>query len=71
MAGSQLGPVISMEETIGGSGKQESLQERMIEMIYGGGQSNGPEDSRLTSSLLIDMPVRVNLRVRFALEPKK
>ncbi|HTQ40355.1 MAG TPA: SIMPL domain-containing protein [Pirellulales bacterium] len=70
MAGAQLGPVLSMEEGGASSGKQESLQERMIEMIYGGGNSNTAEDPRLTSSLLIDMPVRVNLRVRFELEPK-
>ncbi|HZZ28825.1 MAG TPA: SIMPL domain-containing protein [Pirellulales bacterium] len=70
MAGAQLGPVISMEEGMEGSNKTESLQSRMIEMIYGGG-GGAPDDPRLTSTLLVDMPVRVNLRVRFALEPKK
>ena len=45
-----------------------SLQERMVEMIYGNGANTAPEDPRLTSNLLVDMPVRVNLRIRFALQ---
>jgi uncharacterized protein len=70
MAGATLGPVISMEETSGGAGeKGMSLQERMIEMIYGGGGSAAPDDPRLTSNLLVDMPVRVSLRIRFGLQP--
>jgi uncharacterized protein len=68
MAGTKLGPVVSMEETGAGGDKGMSLQERMIEMIYGNGANTAPEDPRLTSNLLVDMPVRVNLRVRFALQ---
>jgi uncharacterized protein len=68
MAGSKLGPVISMEEAAGGAEKGMSLQERMVEMIYGGSSNTAPDDPRLTSNLLVDMPVRVNLRVRFALQ---
>jgi uncharacterized protein len=70
LAGAQLGPVLSMEETSGSSGRQESIQERMIEMIYGSGGGSAPADPRLTSPLLVDLPVQVNLRVRFGLEPK-
>ena len=70
MAGTQLGGVLSMEESTATSGREESLQERFIETIYGGGQK-APEDPRLTSPTLVEMPVRVNLRVRFALEGKK
>ena len=69
MAGATLGPVISMEETLGGGEKGASIQERMIEMIYGGGGSSGPDDTRMTSNLLVDMPLRVNLRIRFGLQP--
>ncbi len=69
MAGATLGPVVSLEETGGGGEKGTSLQERMIEMIYGGGGNSGPDDTRLTSNLLVDMPVRVNLRIRFGLQP--
>lgn len=70
MAGSGLGGVLSMEENAGPAGNEESLQAKMIELIYGNGQK-GSEDSRLVSSTLVEMPVRVNLKVRFALEGKK
>lgn len=69
MAGSQLGGVLSMEESAGPAGTDESLQSKMIELIYGNGQK-ASDDPRLVSSTLVEMPVRVNLRVRFALEPK-
>src|SRR5262249_20221227 len=48
MAGAQLGSVLSMEETPATSGREESMQERLIETIYGGGQK-APDDPRLTS----------------------
>jgi uncharacterized protein YggE len=70
MAGAQLGGVLSMEEGPAASGREESMQERLIETIYGGGQK-APDDPRLTSPTLLEMPVRVNLRVRFALEGRK
>jgi uncharacterized protein len=70
MAGSGLGGVLSMEEAAGPAGNEESLQAKMIELIYGNGQK-GSDDPRLVSSTLVEMPVRVNLKVRFALEGKK
>jgi uncharacterized protein len=70
MAGSGLGGVLSMEEATGPAGSEESLQAKMIELIYGNGQK-GSEEPRLVSSTLVEMPVRVNLKVRFALEGKK
>ena len=42
MAGTKLGPVLSMEETGAGGDKGMSLQERMVEMIYGNGAEYGP-----------------------------
>src|SRR5437016_13854102 len=63
MAGSQLGGVLSMEESAGPAGTDESLQSKMIELIYGNGQK-ASDDPRLVSSTLVEMPVRVNLRVR-------
>ncbi|HEY2759386.1 MAG TPA: SIMPL domain-containing protein, partial [Pirellulales bacterium] len=69
LAGARLGPVLSMEETGVTAGHEQSMQEKVIQMVYGGGNS-APDDSRLTSSTLMDMPVRVGLKVRFALEPK-
>jgi uncharacterized protein YggE len=68
MSGARLGPVVSMEETAVSGGKEQSMQERMIEMVYGGSKTSSP-DPRLSSSALVELPVRVNLRVRFALEP--
>jgi uncharacterized protein YggE len=67
LAGVTLGPVISMEDIGASAEKGMSMQERMVQMIYGGGDT-ASDDSRLTSSLLIEMPVRVGLRVRFALQ---
>ena len=69
LAGARLGPVLSMEETSATSGHEQSMQEKVIQMIYGGGGST-PDDPQLTSSTLMEMPVRVGLKVRFALEPK-
>jgi uncharacterized protein len=69
LAGARLGPVLSMEETAVSTGHEQSMQEKVIQMVYGGGNS-APDDPRLTSPTLMDMPVRVGLKVRFALEPK-
>lgn len=69
LAGAPLGAVVAIEEIPASTGtKQESLQERMMEMIYGGGGSAAADDPRLTSTSLRDLPVRVNLKVRFALQ---
>jgi len=69
LAGAKLGPVVSVEEVADAPTSNTSVQERMISAIYGiGDSSSSAEDARLTSDKLGDIPVRVTLRVRFALE---
>ncbi|HXT57854.1 MAG TPA: SIMPL domain-containing protein [Pirellulales bacterium] len=70
LAGRRLGRVESVEEGLEASGKKDEagMQERMITAIYGVSSKSNEEDSRLTSQKLADIPVRVTLRVRFALE---
>lgn len=68
LAGQQLGRVESVEEGVEAVAQDEtSVQERMITAIYGITSKSDQEDSRLTSQKLADIPVRVTLRVRFAL----
>jgi uncharacterized protein YggE len=69
LAGARLGPVLAIEETSASVGREQSMQEKVIQMIYGGGNIT-TDDTRLTSPTLMDMPLKVNLKVRFALEPK-
>jgi uncharacterized protein YggE len=70
LAGARLGRVESVEESLEPSGKHEAgMQERMLTAIYGISAKSDEEDSRLTSQKLADIPVRVTLRVRFAIEP--
>ena len=69
LAGRRLGQVESVEEGMESNSRDEaSVQERMITAIYGIASSSEQEESRLTSQKLADIPVRVTLRVRFALE---
>jgi uncharacterized protein YggE len=69
LAGRRLGRVESVEEGVESSNKGEpGVQERMITAIYGISSKSDEEDSRLTSQKLADIPVRVTLRVRFAME---
>ena len=68
LAGQQLGRVESVEEGAETAPQDDaSVQERMITAIYGVSSKSDEEDSRLTSQKLADIPVRVTLRVRFAL----
>ncbi|HUY91469.1 MAG TPA: SIMPL domain-containing protein [Pirellulales bacterium] len=69
LAGQRLGRVESVEEGLETNAKDESgVQEKMITAIYGISSNTDNEESRLTSQKLADIPVRVTLRVRFALE---
>lgn len=68
LSGGTLGEVVSIEETPVEAGEEddEGVQAQMMKAIYGiGGQAD--EDGRLTSNKWGDIPVRVSLRVRFAL----
>lgn len=68
LAGQRLGRVEAVEEGVETASKDDaSVQERMITAIYGISSQSDQEDSRLTSQKLADIPVRVTLRVRFAL----
>lgn len=68
---SSLGRVLSIDEVATTGHDSRSLQEAMITEIYGIGGSKKKGESRLTSQTLEEIPVRVSLRVRFALEEKK
>jgi len=66
LARSQLGRAVSIEE-VAAAAKGPGMQEQMISAIYGIGTAGG-DDARLSSDKLIDIPVRVTLRVRFAID---
>jgi uncharacterized protein len=67
LAGVVLGPVLSMEELNAGSTKGKSLQEQMLSAVYGIGSSEA-EDPRLAASALVELPVKVTVRVRFGIQ---
>jgi uncharacterized protein YggE len=69
LAGAELGPVVAVEQTVAEMHKEENLQMRMMAAIYGV-QASTSDESRLTSTKLGDIPVRVALRVRFALKER-
>jgi uncharacterized protein YggE len=66
LAGTALGPVISIEEAADAPKDDTSVQEQLITTIYGIG-SKPKGGIRLTSDKFGDIPVRVTLRVRFSL----
>ncbi len=71
LAGVELGPVESIEEAPDAVSKKEgSVQERMISAIYGISSNSTEKETRLTSDRLVEIPVRVTLKVRFSLERK-
>jgi len=67
LAGVKLGPVISVEDISAGPSKDKSVQEKLISSIYGIGTSD-TEDPRMAASTLVELPVRITLRVRFAIQ---
>ncbi|HEX5443892.1 MAG TPA: SIMPL domain-containing protein [Pirellulales bacterium] len=67
LAGAKLGRVLSMDELGPAPANEKGLQETMLAEIYGVGNIQAAE-ARLVSHTLEDIPVRVSLRVRFALE---
>jgi uncharacterized protein YggE len=75
LAGVKLGPVLSVEEASAAPAKeddQDNMQMRMLATIYGmsAGARPDTESTRITSDKYEDIPVRVALRVRFAIQPK-
>ena len=66
---SSLGRVLAVDEVAAAGHDARSLQEAMISEIYGISGAK-KTDNRLTSQSLEEIPVRVSLRVRFALAEK-
>lgn len=66
LANARLGRATSIEE-VAAAAPESGVQERMISAVYGI-ETPGSNDSRLSSDKLIDIPVRVTLRVRFSLD---
>ena len=67
LAGVKLGPVLWVEDTSNGASKDKSMQERLVSMVYGMGTGD-LEDSRLSAPTLVEIPVKVSVRVRFAIQ---
>ncbi len=69
LAGGKLGTASSVEETtMFATNNEEAAALGMLSAIYSGG-AVGADETALKSVMLVEMPVRVNLRVRFALTP--
>ena len=69
LAGGKLGAACAVEETaVFATNNEEAAALGMLSAIYSGG-SVGADETALKSVLLVELPVRVSLRVRFALQP--
>jgi uncharacterized protein len=69
LSGGVLGPASAVEETAAiSANNDDSAAMGMLAAIYSGGTLTG-NDVSVKSSLLAELPVRVSLRVRFALQP--
>jgi uncharacterized protein YggE len=66
LAHSRLGRAVSIEEVATAATKETGIQERMISAVYGI-ETAASDERRLSSDKLVDIPVRVTLRVRFEL----
>lgn len=73
LAGGTLGQVVSIEESAAEASEDddEGLQVQMMKAIYGIGGGAAEQDGRLTSKKWGDIPIRVSLRVRFAMLQEK
>lgn len=67
LAHARLGRAVSIEEVAAAAPKEAGMQMQMLSAIYGI-ETASSDDTRLSSDKLIDIPVRVTLRVRFALD---
>lgn len=69
LAGSRLGQVLAVEEVaVEAADDKSSMQQQMLSAIYGVRSSSDDGETRLTSDKLGDIPIRVSLRVRFAIQ---
>jgi uncharacterized protein YggE len=64
----KLGPVLSVQETAVAGGADTNPQQQMIMAMYGIRDANHKDDLRVTSDTFSEIPVRVNLQVRFGIE---
>lgn len=67
LAGVKLGRVVSIEEHEAAPSSEQGVQAAVISAVYGS-VAKGTADNRLTSDKLGSIPLRVSLRVRFAIE---
>jgi uncharacterized protein YggE len=67
LAGVKLGGIVSIEEHEAAAPSEQGVQMAVISAIYGSA-AKGTADQRLTSDKLGPIPLRVSLRVRFAIE---
>jgi uncharacterized protein len=69
LAGGKLGAASAVEEQATfATNNEEAAALGMLSAIYSGG-AVGADETALKSAMLVELPVRVNLRVRFALQP--
>lgn len=68
LADVRLGRVLSMDEVAAGDSDPASLQEQVISSVYGiESSASSTRQARISSEKLGDIPVRISLRVRFAI----
>ena len=67
----KLGSVLSVQETLAATNSETNVQAQMVMAMYGIRSSGGKEDLRVTSDKFAEIPVRVNLQVRFAIDKKE
>lgn len=67
LAGAKLGRVLSIEEHEAAPSSEVGVQAAVISAVYGS-LAKGTADNRLTSDKLGPIPLRVSLRVRYAIE---
>ena len=68
LTGARLGRVVAVEESMDVPGDERSVQERLMAAVYGIGDTSSRQEGRVTADRLAEIPIRVTLRVRFAIE---
>lgn len=71
LANVKLGNVLSVQEQQVVSSGDTSMQMQIIMAMYGMRDSSSKDELRLTSDKFAEIPVRVNLQVRFGIEKKE
>lgn len=71
LADVKLGHVLSVQEQQVVSSSDTSIQMQLMMAMYGMRDSSSKDELRLTSDKFAEIPVRVNLQVRFGIEKKE